>query len=85
MKAIPQNNYVLCKQINETKHQTIGLFIYEKEELPIYEIINIGEKINDFSFNVGDNVICCSTGTKIILDSNTYYLFDKNNIVGKIS
>lgn len=85
MKAIPQNNYVLCKQINETKHQTIGTIIYEKEEVPIYEIIDISRNLDNLRFNIGDYIICNSTGTKVNLKNSTQYLFNIENIVGKIS
>ena len=85
MKAIPQNNYVLCRQTNETKHQTTGTIVYEKEELPVYEIIDISRNLDDLRFNVGDCIICNSTGTKLNLKDNVQYLFNIENIVGKIS
>jgi co-chaperonin GroES (HSP10) len=85
MIILPQNNYILCKQINQTKHEdSTSKIIYEKEELPIYEIIDIGKNLNDFKFNIGDNVICCSTGTKLKIEKDIYFLFDEKNIVGKI-
>lgn len=85
MTILPQNNYVLCKQLNQTKHEDLASkIIYEKEELPIYEIIDIGKNLNDFRFNIGDSVICCSTGTKLKIEKDIYFLFDEKNIVGKI-
>lgn len=86
MTIYPQNNYVLCKQLNHTKHEdSTSKIIYEKEEVPIYEIIDISRNLDDLRFNIGDHIICNSTGTKVNLKNNTQYLFNIENIIGKIS
>jgi hypothetical protein len=85
MTILPQNNYVLCKQLNQTKHEdSASKIIYEKEEVPIYEIIDISRNLDDLRFNIGDHIICNSTGTKVNLKNNIQYLFNIENIIGKI-
>lgn len=85
MIILPQNNYILCKQINQTKHEdSTSKIIYEKEELPIYEIIDV-MKNEDLCFNIGDKIICNSTGTKVNLENTLLYLFNVENVVAKIN
>lgn len=84
MKLIPQNNTVLCKCINEDKKiVSSGAFTYEKEDLAQYEIIESALSTDDF--NVGDVIICNSTGTKVKLADEYQYIFTYDTIVGKIS
>ena len=87
MKLQPQNKYVLCKQLEKDKVQVNEGIVYDKEQLPIYEVVGvqcIQDSLDDFRLSVGDKVICNSTGTKAILEDSEYYLFNIENIIGKI-
>lgn len=87
MKLQPQNNYVLCKLIEKDKQQVNEGIVYDKPQVPVYEVVSIRqcqESLDDFRLSLGDKVICNSTGTKAILEDSEYYLFNIENIIGKI-
>jgi hypothetical protein len=42
-------------------------------------------KNEDLCFNIGDNIICNSTGTKVNLENTLLYLFNVENVVAKIN
>lgn len=83
MKLIPQNDYVLCEKIKEDT-QDNSLIFYDKDEFPLYKIIEVGRNIDDFRYSVNDKIICNSTGTRVKLDNSYVYLFKTENIIGKI-
>ena len=85
MKLVPQNSYVLCQMLTKSKQQVNEGIVYDKEQLATYKIIDARNIPDDFRLLVGDEVICNSTGTKVILDKSEYYLFNIENIIGKIS
>ena len=83
MEVIPENGTVLCEQINQTKHQAEESGIcYEKEEFPVYRILSIcdGEK----TWQVGDHIVCDSTGTKLSFSGKVQFLCKTDNIAGRI-
>lgn len=82
---IPQNEYVLCKKI-ENEIDRKQFFYYDKLEFPFYEVLKIGEKVDNLKFlNAGDKIICNSTGTKVHTENDDFYLFKQENIIGKIN
>jgi hypothetical protein len=79
----PHNNVVLCKKIVREKQNVIedGL-VYEIDELPIYEVIKIGEKLNHFTMlKPGDKIISNSIPTRL---DDELYLIREEYIAGKI-
>lgn len=85
MKLVAQNNYVVCQQLNKAKQEVNESIIYNKEFLATYKILSIGNNLDSFRLSVGDVIICNSTGTKVILDDLEFYIFNNENIIGKIS
>ena len=58
MKAIPHNGYLLCKPVSNSQHEVVESGIaYQKEELPVYEVISVGDIPDDFRFTAGDKII----------------------------
>lgn len=85
MEFIPHNNTILCKLVNEQFEQINNdSFIYKKENLPIYEILKIGNLKNFNNLCIGDKIITNSNPTKINEDSNVYYLIREEYIAGRI-
>lgn len=85
MKAIPLQNVVLCKLLNKQKDNVVENGIaYNKENMLIYQIIDIGVIPDDSRLKVGDKIISNSIPTKIILDDKDYYLVKYEYIAGKI-
>ena len=86
LTIIPQNNYVLCKCITDNKKMLSSGFVYETNDVPLYEIIKISEnfKHSTIDVNIGDVIRTDSSGTVTKLDNNEYVLFDAEHIVGKV-
>lgn len=84
MQFIPIDNYILCKKIVDS-HMEESTILYKKEELPIYQVINISKKIENPFISVGNCVIIESTGTLIKYNDKEYYLVNVDNIIGKIN
>lgn len=85
MKIVPHQKYIVCKQINDSKCVVDGFIHYEKETVPIYKIVDVSKSLDNTRFNTNDEVICNSTGTKVSLNDEFYYVFNEENIVGKIN
>lgn len=87
MTIYPKNNYVLCEKIvNEHNNIIDNNIMYDDEKMPEYKVISVSKYINN-SFNVfpGDIIICNSTGIKIKNNNTVQYLFNVENIAGKIN
>lgn len=86
-KLVPQNDSVICIQVQDNHSTPKTGFVYEKPELPLYKVESIGAqaKSNELSLKPGDIVTANSTGTLAVLDDVKYYIFKIENIVGKIS
>lgn len=84
-KLVPLKNSVVCKRLNKkTELQTIGNLQIKKENVDLYEILDIAsdEPIN---FKVGDVIMSCSSGDEIeINDNEIIYLFKNEHIMCKI-
>lgn len=82
MKLVPQNSYILCKKIQDsTKEVNANGFSYKVENMPIYQILSIGSKVDKNVFKIGDNVTFQTSGTKVTFDNTDLYLFDSSNFV----
>lgn len=85
MKAIPHNGYLLCKLVSSSQNEVVESGIaYQREELPIYEVISIGDVPDDFRFIAGDKIIVNSIPTKLNLEGTMLFLVNKDNIAGKV-
>jgi co-chaperonin GroES (HSP10) len=86
MKIIPHNNHVLCKCITNNKKTLASGFVYETNDVMLYEVISISNNIKDDTLNlaIGDIVRTNSVGTCINSDDGEYYLFNIENIAGKV-
>lgn len=83
---IPHNDVVLCKMLNSSQQQVQeGSIVYQKEDLPVYEILQLGELKNFSELKAGDKIVSNSIPTKIVDDSGTFYLIREEYIAGKIS
>lgn len=83
MKLVAQNTYVVCKKVQDDfKEVNLNGFTYKTSNIPIYQVLNIGSKVDEKLFKVGDNVMFHTSGTKVTLDNNEFYLFDSVNFVG---
>ena len=86
LTIIPQNNYVLCKCITDNKKMLSSGFVYETNDIPLYEVIEISKNFDRsiVDINIGDIIRTNSSGTSANLDNNEYILFEANTIMGKV-
>lgn len=85
-KLVPLKNSVVCKRLNKkTELQTIGNLQIKKENVDLYEILDIASD-EPIDFKVGDVIMSCSSGDEIeINDNEIIYLFKNEHIMCKIS
>lgn len=80
-----QNDNVLCRLKDGPHKTTMSGFIYTTNDVPTYEVINIGPNVlNNIDLKIGDIVRTNSTGTIINIDNEDLYIFKAENIMGKI-
>ncbi len=85
MKLIPQNNNVVCKCISSDEKTTESGLVYKSNDVLLYEVASVADKVkNDIDIQVGDVIRTNSTGTKVEVDGEKYYIFNSENIVGKV-
>lgn len=85
MIPIPLRDYVLCEQITKDSEETeANGIVFRKENLKVYKIIDVSKTLDSSRFKVGDKIICNATGTMMNLDGSRKYLFNIENIAGKI-
>ena len=82
----PQNNMVLCKCITPKTKTTESGFVYESNDIPLYEVISVSDSMKDDALHLepGDVVRTCATGTLATVDEVDYVLFDIDSIMGKV-
>lgn len=86
MKIHPHNGTVLCKMTNQKEHlaKEQGI-VYNKEELPIYEIVELGELDSKYDFKVGDKIVSNSEPTRLkVSEDETFWLIKQEYIAGKV-
>ena len=89
---IPQNDYVLCKRVvADSSEVSKDGFIYQSLQMPEYEILKISESLSlansskIVDLNVGDHIICSSSGTQVQAGNDeVLWLFKQENIAAKI-
>lgn len=79
---VPQNNYVLCRRVNQPEHMDAQSGIaYVKKELPLYRIVSVSRT---FSENIhvkpGQLIVINSTGTHVVYENENYWLVNGQNI-----
>ena len=85
MKLHPHNGTVLCKMTNQKEHlESNGGVVYNKTELPIYEIVEVGGLLENYSFEVGDKIISNSEPTRLKVGDETFWLIKQEYIAGKV-
>ena len=84
-KLVPLKNSVVCKRLNKkTELQTIGNLQIKKENVDLYEILDIASD-EPIDFKVGDVIMSCSSGDEIeINDNEIVYLFKNEHIMCKV-
>lgn len=85
MTAVPHNNAVLCKQLNSSSNECIDNNIFfQKEQLPMYVVIAIGQNVKKISLEVGDVIVTDSQPTTINVDGTMLFLIRDDYIAGKV-
>lgn len=85
MKAVPHNGYLLCKLTSSSHQEVVESGIaYQREELPVYEVISVGDVPDDFRFTAGDKIIANSIPTKLNLEGTMLFLVNKDHVAGKV-
>lgn len=81
----PLQDTVLCEKIvdNVAKVDT-GTFVYEKECVPEYKIIKLGDKLKNKNLKVGDVVTTNSIPTKVSNGEKEYYILSEKYICGTL-
>ena len=87
MKLIPQNKNLVCKCISSNEKTTESGFTYKSNDIKLYEVVSVSNALRSddlFSIRAGDQIIVNSTGTKVELNGEEYYMFNAENVMGKI-
>lgn len=83
MLVTPVNGYILCEKV--VQEQDSEVFIYNKESLPLYKIIQIYKDPICEKFEVGDIIVTNSIPTEInVSDTIKVYLIKEEYISCKI-
>ena len=86
-KLIPQNGNVVCTCIACANKTTSSGFIYKSDDAPLYKVEAISNRADGNSsidLSEGDLVRVNSTGTCVKHNGIDYYIFNFDNIVGKV-
>lgn len=85
MIAVPHNNTVLCKQLNSNSiEDNKNGIVFQRENLPLYEVVSIGENVKKIDLEVGDMIVSNSQPTKFNLDGTMFFLIHDDHIAGKV-
>lgn len=82
-----KNGYFVCRKLKTSSGQAPdSKFLYTEETMPEYEVLDVAPDVpDDIQIIPGDKIIVNSTGTKVSLNESEIYLFNYENVVGKIS
>ena len=84
-KLIPENNTVLCVEDTPNKIFVVEFGVkYERENFPTYRVVRKSSDYSGLDISENDIIICNSTGTKLMDNGKTYFLFKSENVAGKI-
>lgn len=87
MKLIPQNKNLMCKCISSDEKTTESGFTYKSNDIKLYEVVSLSKSLENearFDIRIGDRILVNSTGTKVEVDGEEYYMFNAENVIGKI-
>lgn len=85
MIAVPHNDAVLCKRANAPMHEdATSNIVFQQEELPMYEVIAIGDSVKSIVLNVGDVIVTDAQPTKFCLEGTMLFLVRDEHIAGKV-
>ena len=85
MKLHPHNGTVLCKMTNQKEHlEANNGIVYNKTELPIYEIVEIGDLTVCNDLKAGDRIISNSEPTRLKVECDVFWLIKQEYIAGKV-
>lgn len=85
MTVVPHNNAVLCKQLNNSSTEVAKAgIVFQRENLPLYEVVSIGENVKKIDLEVGDVIVTNSQPTKFNLDGIMFSLIHDDHIAGKV-
>jgi co-chaperonin GroES (HSP10) len=84
MEVVPQNEHILCEKLKQEDSQK-DFFLYDKDEFPSYKVLRLGKGAEGCGLKAGDEVVCSTDGTKVKVDGSDFWLFKKENVIGKVS
>ena len=87
MKLIPQNKNLVCKCISSDEKTTESGFTYKSNDIKLYEVVLLSKPLENkigFDIKIGDRILVNSTGTKVEVNGEEYYMFNSENVMGKI-
>lgn len=85
IKLIPYKDYFICRKINKEKIDiNEGGVFFEKNIMPIYEILRISSDIKNSEYKIGDYVIINSSGTHLTENGKDVFLISEKNVIGKL-
>lgn len=81
----PLQDTVLCEKIvdNVVKVET-KTFVYEKECVPEYKIVKLGNTLKNKNLKIGDIITTDSIPTQVSDGEKTYYIITEKYICGSI-
>ena len=88
MKLIPQNKNIVCKCISSDEKTTESGFTYKSNDVKLYEVVSVSKSLENeagFDIKIGDRILVNSTGTKVEVNGEEYYMFNVKNVMGKIN
>lgn len=78
MTFVPLRDTVLCSKVVDEKEKSIesGIF-YEKENLPLYKVIQVGSEVSTVKLSSGDIIATNSIPTPLSKDNKLYLISEK--------
>jgi len=78
MSFVPLRDTVLCRKIVSEKEKSVESGIaYEKENLPLYEVIQVGREVSSVKLSAGDVIVTNSIPTPLSKDDKLYLISEK--------
>ena len=77
----------MCKCISLAEKTTESGFIYKSNDIKLYEVVSLSKSLENeagFDIKIGDRILVNSTGTKVEVNGEEYYMFNAENVMGKI-
>ena len=85
MKFVPHNGMLLCKKVvSEEADAEVNGLVYKKQQLPLYEVLAVGELSELSGVQVGDTIVTNSIPAEINDNGTKYFLVREEYIAGKV-